>query len=361
MNIDDKKKIIDYLYDNVHLNNLKFFMMKNELDLNLLTYDHYYMLPLRIGIPCLLIIKRIERKHYMVIIEKKNNLSFDRNKIDYESLTIDNITINVDSSFYNGTILDGIFYKRKNTNEKIFYTQDILCYKDENLVGRDIRDKFNIAKMDINKLFNIENMKNRDDIFNNIRLVEENIYNLDDIYQFFEENVGNCKGVVFIPKLYGQHENGFFKKKLLFAYTVECSQMIRCDSSELYRERKRKEHKNMIEFSTNSKNIVCVCNKVKAKLLSRKVDGKPDVYDLFSIKKDDIFDKYIKIKMGIAYISCLEMSQKLFERSVDKSELIVNCEYNKSYNKWEPKSIDDKTKVPSLYTDIMKNFELINC
>ena len=102
MNIDDKKKIIDYLYDNVHLNNLKFFMMKNELDLNLLTYDHYYMLPLRIGIPCLLIIKRIERKHYMVIIEKKNNLSFDRNKIDYESLTIDNITINVDSSFYNG-------------------------------------------------------------------------------------------------------------------------------------------------------------------------------------------------------------------------------------------------------------------
>lgn len=334
IDINTKKMLIEYIDITINLSNFKYKLIEFEYDLMLIKDRPYMISPNYMGVMGLLIFAKIDGKFLSVIIDKKQ-LTYNLGKIDYNMIKIIPIKFSGDESLYNGTIMDGVLMFDDHTGIKKFIVNDIYVLRGQTLVDDKLFNKM------INISVYLETIKHNI-IDNDIIFIVNKLYRLDQIDDLINNIMPNMKynkalsGVAFYPEISGS--------KLLY----------------LFSNSNMKDNNNNTNIPTKPNNIpvkkneyeiidVSNDNNVNVETLTFRVKKteKVDVYNIYlgEMLPNNYF-KYIKV--GRAYIPTMESSVFCNDAFATKTELLMECKYDKLKNGWIPISINTTKKRPDL-------------
>lgn len=269
-----KNKILKYLYTNIK-KNIQYHNIQDEKDLNNIRDNNYIVCPRFTGTRSWIIFFHDEENYYAVNFPKHNP------KKIYD-LKIHPIDINVAKEFYNGTIMEGIFFRMNE--EKFLVVDEVYLLAGQNQLLKPKDDRLNdlaqyfVSKRIINDTYYM-------DVSKFYKIEPDNLKKLYD--KIKEDN--KIQEIIFYPKIYGGK---------IYSYTIIDTDLV--------------DH------------IVKI-----AKFRMQKT-ASPDVYNLFIINSQD--------KIGIAYIPNIDVSKmcKRWFRDNKSKELIVKCQLHLEKKKWVP-------------------------
>lgn len=321
-----KHHILDYLYRSIELSNYKYKLIEYEYDITLLKEKRYYVSPNYNGIHGLLIFIKLQDKYRSCIIDRKT-LTYNQGQLDIDKVKFIPVTIRLDISIYNGTIIDGVLLYNNVDGVKNFVVNDLYLFRGQNLINDKITNKM------INAASYIDNIKG-DTSTDTMIIIPNKLYNMHEINQLINMYIPkskyskSIKGIAFYPEVSGT--------KLIYLYN-NCSH-----------------EEDIIEEPVKpvrQPNIVVSETEITAVFKLKKTDI-VDVYNIYlgekAIQDGKKIFKYKK--MGIAYIPTKECSyfcKDLFNKTEGDS-VLVECKYDSGKNKWVPyKQVLDK-KRPDL-------------
>lgn len=290
-----KKKILDFLLNNVEEYNFNYQVINNESHLMKLKNLQYFVTPNIAGDNYLFVCKKINNIYYNVIIKKKTLGNLEN--INYNNIIMLSLKVRMSTSTYNGTIFDGKIVNLGGCS--VFIINDAYM-----LYGQDLlEDNLDKRHEKVNKFLDESYI-----IDNNMNVVDFRLNKLNDIsdikdlvYNRMDKSVYNFDSIAFLPKVKDQKYIFYFNNK--HSYIME---------------------KNM---------------------LGKKIDV--DVIELFT---KDVEDDTRRV--GIAHIPTTKCSKICAQHITDRLTPI-KCRLNPSFKKWEPIEIyiDDNIKIDS-YEDI---------
>lgn len=240
------------------------------------------------GAPYLLYLTKINNINYTLLIDKKV-----KNGHDYPKMFI--IQYRFNDELYNGSMFETELL-RNNDNEWNLLIGDIYYYKGNMLKEMSIVDR-------ITKIHDIMLNEFIDDEYCNICPIVIKKYfeinNKDEVINNFIPNLNyKTRGIYFVPI-------NINYSKVLYMFSEE-------------------ELKNNYKLKKNNKNIL------NFKIVKTM---KPEVYELYLNGKDTI------VKIDYAYIPNIKTTEyiyNLFNEAKEEEEIIVECEYNNYFKKWQP-------------------------
>ena len=271
---ETKNRILKYLYTNVK-QNLKYNDIGGEKDLNNIRDNDYIICPRVSGTRSWILFFKMEETYYAVNFPKHS-----QRKI--QDLRIHPIEITVRKDFYNGTIMEGVFFRM---NDERFLVIDevymlagqkqLLKPKDDRL--NDLIQSFtkDIVGNDTYHMYVSEFYKVNDD-------------SLKKLYNKIKDD-NKIQEIIFYPRVYGGK---------IYNYTIIDSDLI--------------DHVLKI-----------------AKFRMQKT-ASPDVYNLYAVGSNE--------KTGIAYIPTIDTSKlcKRWFKDNKSKELMVKCQLHMEKKKWVP-------------------------
>lgn len=286
-----KKKIIDFLLNNVEEYNFNYKVIKEESHLMKLKNVQYYVTPNIAGDNYLFVCKKINNIFYNVIIKKKTLGNLEN--INYNDIIMLSIKVRMSSNTYNGSIFDGkivnlggcsvfiindayMLYGKDIMNDNIIKRHEkVNSFLDESYI---IDNNMNVIDFRLNKLNEISDIK-------------------DLVYNRMKKSTYNFDSIAFLPK--------------------------------------NKDDK-FIFYLNNKHNMILEKN-----MLGKKIDI--DVIELYT--KDE--DEDIR-RIGIAHIPTTKCS-KICARHITDKLTPIKCRLNPNFKKWEPIEIyiDDKVNIDS--------------
>ena len=374
-----KQQLLNFVYNSIELYNYKYKLMEYEEDLSLLKEKKWYLSANYNGITGLLIFTKIKDKYYSVIIDRKT-LAYNISKININDVKIIPITVRLDESIYNGTIIDGILLNNDTLSNgariKNFLINDIFMFRGQDLVNEKINNKI----LNVNTY--LSSIKNDDDVINSISLIPNKLFNISEIQQlvnvFIPKSVFSkaIKGIAFYPEI--------SSTKLIYLFN-NCgsekteSQDIILSNKPQYQPQYQQNYQNN-QYQQNShyqKQPKIFTNQPKDnKMMSQ--DNLPNLHLqnikfndnstlIFKIKKTDTVDVYMlylgeketqgtqKIfkykKIGLASIpnrDCSTMCKEIFNKASSDS-VLMKCKYNADKDKWIPlEQIIDRKRPDSI-------------
>lgn len=310
-----KKKLIDFIYNSVNLNDYKFQVIKDETHLHEIKKD-FYVCRNYVGMNSLLIFKKIRDTFCSVIINKQT-LSFTRLNVKMENVEIIPVGLRMGKDIYKGTIFDGIFLN--GGQDKTFMIHDCYKFEGESMIGMNLLHK----NLKISAYLNSKFKKDME--INTIRLKINKFYELKDTRKLIE-SVGNLRGLAIYPNRSGT-------KYILTNTKIETIE-----------EKKEKEYEEIEDGK-------------EAVLMAKKTE-KSDVYDLYlSVIVEKEGKKRISLKKvpsEIAYIPNLECSRMCSEIFEDNMKQLLICKYVKDKCKWMPLGLCKTKTKPNKFSDIYK-------
>lgn len=326
--IQTKKKLINYIINNVQLSKFNYKIIKFREDLELLKGNNYYIAPNYNGINSLMVFTKFKNNYYSLIIDKRKNIN------DTNNVKIIPIDIRLNKSIYNGTILDGVLLYNPNNNNnksKTFVVNDIYYFCGENAMDDNVKDK-----LDKFSVFIKHSFKN-DYHMNSCTFIVNSFYNcsqikkLINIYIPESSHRKSIKGISFFPERSGT--------RLIYLYSNSITQ---------------KEQDNINHHKINP---IDIKGDVTATFKIKKTDN-VDVYYLFMIKKmkrdNKKVIKYVTFNdnLKLAKLPSIETSlfcKRLFES--DNKNILVKCKFVKGG--WVPYKMVNKKypdTVKQVYT-----------
>ena len=274
-NTETKIIILKYLRSKIN-SNTKFNPIVKQSDLDVIRNDSYIICPRLRGTRTWILFFRNGDNYYAIDFPK----NMKSNPEDIEIYAID---MDVSKEIYNGTIMEGIYYKYNDENYLIVDEVYFLAGQNQLLKPKDDRLNFLSLMQTKNKFI----MKNK------FRLCVSNFYYVDksDITNLYDKIRSNpsIKEIIFYPVIYG---------KPVYTYTIMDydlkDDIVNISNFEMYR------------------------------------PENADVYKLF--------DVHTHKKIGIAYIPDIYTSKKCknwFSKKSIKS-IIVKCKLDLDQNKWIP-------------------------
>lgn len=353
-----KHQLIDYIYSTVDLSQFKYEMLEYEEHLPKLSDKKYYITANFSGINCLLVFTKIRDKFQAFTIDRKT-LSYSRNKVDPEKVDLQFISADVDSSIYNGSIFDGVLIHGGNKTK--FVVSDIYMFKGSDYTNVNLDMKiFELQNYLENSAPRVNSVNNTYKKHMQLEIGVNKIYPLNKIEIFVNKIVPkftDCKirGLCFYPKISGT--------KLIFLFgndkrqsTNEVKSVKKPSGSDNeLNDNKCNDDKFNDNKLTTYKFISSTSDPVHATLEMKKTDT-VDVYKLFSVEKTQkgIKNILMRKKMGIAYVPTLERSQWCRDTlsKAKKDSVLVKCLFHNREGKWEPVEVDEKSRFPTLFSDI---------
>ena len=362
MNIIDI--ILTYVYQQLNLGDFKYKILKTQEDLLFLQGKQHYIAPNYYGYNNLLVFTKYKNDPYSVFIDR-TTLKYSKDKLDMSRVKIQETKIYTTMDFYNGTILDGIL--TTSNGRKTYIITDVYYVAGKSFVKIEYKDKMRQIKDIINT--KIKKNKNSD----NIDFYVDDVRTYMDIETLVDyknnkinsSNNFNSRGLIFYPCISGQK----------FIYTIKVNNMndenyprLKTDVNvnKRLKSDKKFESSSSDESSSSSssdessdsdeKSVV-----KKEKDTDKKINLKnPKVTDAtFLMKKtitSDVFELFLNegkktVRIGIAHISGIAASKKCrkFFEDEENEEVIVDCVWNKKFEKWMPDCISDD-KVDTLNT-----------
>jgi hypothetical protein len=123
---DINQQLIKYIYSTIDISKFKYEMIEYETDMTKFISGKYSLSGNFSGKNCLLIFTKLKTKFYSFLIDRKQ-LSYSFNKLNMDNVNIMRCNAEVESSIYNGTILDGTYIKKNDEN--IFVITDIYYFR----------------------------------------------------------------------------------------------------------------------------------------------------------------------------------------------------------------------------------------
>jgi len=295
-----KVELLDYLYQNIDLYQLRYCIMKTHDHAQQLKQQQYHITSHFHGYNYFLIFKKLSDNITSAYLVCRMDLKFIRQEVNVNLTKIYKLDINKNIDYLNNSIIDGKLIFKKD--QKLFLINDILYFKGIKYFTMKIVDKierFDSEITNINKILN-----------HNFESKFIRIYKYSDMADLVYNKIKNSdfkiNGLVFIP-----HRSG-----KIYIYI------------------------NDQEFDSikNSPNLEINLNITNVKLPSNsKIDNRElliqktqivDVYEVFTLKKE--------YRFGICCVPNIELSKKLREYFKYNDQLITLCEYDNNFSKWKP-------------------------
>lgn len=290
----EKTRILNYLYLNVDLYQIRYTVMKTTENAQYLKQQPYFVSPHFQGYNCLLIV--LDSFVYLVY---RMDLKFERSELNDQRIRIYTLNSNVLPT-YNNTIMDGkLVYKG---DQILFLISDVYLFCGNKYLTFLINDKFvriekNISEM--NKLFNCGI------VFKMIKLYSYSEMN-DLVFNKIKTSDFKINGLIFIP----------FRSGRIFVYLNDA-------------EFEKIKNTPSLELISSSTNIKIPQNaSIEDKILLLQKTLIMDVYDVFSIDKT--------YRFGIACVPNIQTSHKLRKYFEINNQLITKCTYDNKFSKWKP-------------------------
>jgi len=388
INISIKESILDYLYNRIEIGDHKYTIIRNVGDIYELKNDRYYVSGNSCGINSIIIFMKKNNNYYSYLIDRRS-ISYNRQTLNKAKVRFTEIKLSVDLKIYDGTIIDGILIDNdankislknnvlnlnmetnsfgKNDNSKmLFMITDVFVLNGKSVINMNYKKKMYLMNDIINKY--VENNNK-----NNIELFISQPYELNQISSLFQENIQNntkkynLKGIAFYPELSGSKLIYIFdkndekiKEELLKGVENVDNNSLKIedeiDNKDLSNIDKKIIYKYEIKDIENIKEIVLNLE-MKKTLIN-------DVYKLYAIF--NYKNKYIKRKIGIAYIPTFVLSLKCKNLFLNKENIITRCLLIN--NKWIPLEESNINKIDIINLDtrfkiieeILDNYDDIN-
>lgn len=294
----------------------------------------------------------------------RKTLSFNAEQIKYESVNIMPISIKLDNSIYQGTIIDGIHIKHDKKREKFFVITDLYLFRG---VSTE-KDKINMKLSNIETYLNY-NMKS----CTGLTLTINKLYELDSIDKLVNEDIKkthdfHVRGISFYPVTSGT--------KLIYVFNEDKDKKIMNKNNDIM---------NMDTIHKTDKNTIHKMDKIiepeikktKIKYVAKSDYMKDDLCFVIELRKTEISDVYklfvveqvekedktiLKTKkMGIAYIPTKDnsmMCKNVFSKNVG-SRALFKCKFDIIKNKWIPIEEAKNVKVPDMISKIEEKLEMV--
>jgi hypothetical protein len=357
-NINIKSIVLDYLYNKIEVADHKYVLIKNIGDVYELKNRKYYVSGNTCGINSFLIFMKKDGNYYSYLVDRRS-ISYNRNTLKKSSVRFTEIKLAVDLKLYDGTIIDGVLIDNDNdkiiskgetkSNKMMFMISDVFSFCGKSLLAMNYKKKmFTIGTMlseyiDKNK-FNTSN----------IELFVSRPFEINQANDLFAEYINpyskkyNIKGLTFYPENSGakiiylfDKQDDKYKNELVNRNVTINPNAKTDDNLQLL---ESSETKKIFKFELVDPECIddIVIN------LEMKKTGISDVYKLYGIFHN--LDKYIKKKIGIAYIPTYELSIKAKLFFLNSESKIINCKFNSYKGKWVPLDVSSIQKI-----DIINN------
>lgn len=326
----NRSRLVDYIYKNVDLSKFNYKLLQTEDELDLLKDGTYHVSPNYSGINSLVVFTRIKNNFYSFMVDRRT-LAYNRHKLDIDKVKITPISVRLDESIYNGSIMDGVLLYNPGTKEKVFMINDVYMFKGQNIVDEKINYKM------INVGSYLKAHYKDDKYLNSVKFEVNTLYKLQDINKLVNNFILNSKyktsikGLSFFPETSGT--------KLIYLYS-NCAV------------------KDKVEDTVKDKVVVrdskIASSKVEAVFRMDKTDT-PDVYSLCLfkevIKNNKKYGKYKKY--CIAYVPTAQCSYFCKDILASKDSILVVCSYLQDKKRWIPvKEAPAGTKFADKITDV---------
>lgn len=357
-NINVKSVVLDYLYNKIEVADHKYVLIKNIGDVYELKNRKYYVSGNTCGINSFLIFMKRDGNYYSYLVDRRS-ISYNRNTLKKSSVRFTEIKLAVDLKLYDGTIIDGVLIDNDNdkiiskgetkSNKMMFMISDVFTFCGKSLLAMNYKKKmFTIGTM-LTEYID----KNKSNA-SNIELFVSRPFEINQSTDLFAEYINpyskkyNIKGLTFYPEnsgakiiyLFDKQDDKF--KNDLVNRTVTIDSNAKTDDNLQLLE--SSETKKIFKFELV--NPECIDDIVVN--LEMKKTGISDVYKLYGIFHN--LDKYIKKKIGIAYIPTYELSLKSKLFFLNSESKIMNCKFNSYKGKWIPM---DESSIQKI--DIINN------
>jgi hypothetical protein len=301
-----KKYIIEYIKK---FNLIQSKQIHNLIDLHHIKNNNYVFSPsLNADKYYLLFIHH--SNYYLSVLIEKNSLNL--NDINYNKLKIFHVRLRGKKSLYSGSLFEGCLIKIDN--KSIFLINNVFV-----LENKEINENY------------LTKVKMIDNILNNIQT--------DKLFDTFELKV--IRYYKMNSKDYSEFKNKIPTSKM----PINGIEFIDINQ----------QTPNLINIFPNQTNTSIV--KINHVFKVKKINI-PDVYELYcdnNPSSSNTNDTTGNTKYGISYISCIEKS-KLMNKLFENTDVnIMECVYNKKFNKFEPLQLS-KEKL-SNYKNIIESIK----
>lgn len=356
-NTNTKNIVLDYLYNKIEVADHKYVLIKNIGDVYELKNRKYYVSGNSCGINSFLIFMKKDNNYYSYLVDRRS-ISYNKNTLKKSSVRFTEIKLHVDLKLYEGTIIDGILIDSDNkiiqkgeskSNKMNFMITDIFTFCGKSVITMNYKKKM----LSINAMLSEYIDKNKISS-NNIELFISRPFEINQANDLFGEYINpytkkyNIKGLTFYPETSGT--------KLIYLFDKNDEKFkneLSTGNAQINPNATNEDNLQLLDSSDTKKifkfelfDPECI-DDIMLNLEMKKTEIS-DVYKLFGIFHNS--EKYIKRKIGIAYIPTYELSLKCKLLFMNCDSKIMNCEFDSYKGKWVPIDSSDIQKI-----DIINN------
>lgn len=273
-----KKKILDFLLNNIEPFNFKYNNIHDEKTLLKIKNTQYFVSPNISGDNYIFIATKINGIYYNVLVNK--SFINDIKNINYNNVIILSIKIRLCTNTYNGTIFDGKIVNLGGCS--VFLINDCMMLYGQNLLENIITERFQKTNTFLDKSYIIDNNMNVIDFRLNKLSKIDDIKDL--VYNRMKKSKYRFDSLIFTPKINND--------KYIYNLT------------------------NISEIS------------LEKTMYGKNIDT--DVIELYTKDQENQLRR-----IGIAHIPTIKCSKICTEHISDKFT-IIKCKLNTNFKKWEP-------------------------
>jgi hypothetical protein len=330
-----KQNIIDYIYTNINLSELKYHILEYTSDLDLLKEHTHYISANFSGLNYLLVFLKIQDTNHTYLVDRKT-LCYNKKQLNINLVKMITVSIKLEQNIYNGTIFDGIIYN----NNKSFIITDVYTMRGKNMLLDRLNHK-------INNVVSYLTDKMKDDKTNNLKLSVNKLYELSDIKTLLQDikkiQTHNIRGIAFYPEISGT--------KLIYMLdnldrNINTTKSPDTDNTNAHNQTYKP--KTQIRYVCKNKNDIYATFELRQ---TKNID----VYKLYLLETKIKNDKKIMIgkNMGIAYIPTIECSQMCINLFTNPNKnIFMRCKFVRDINKWMPIEQDNNASRPTNITEL---------
>ena len=304
-----KGQIKEFLWDKAKTRPMdKNYRILNKGSLQHLTkYPHLVTLS-TYGKKFLLCMIKIEDKNHTIFIDRKREMMIY-------------MPMGFDKNLYQGTIFDGELMK-DNDGQWIYFVTDIHLYKGKGTYMKPLQERIEIVKDILENQYIINEMD-----FCTFEMKEYFSYAfLEDLSNGYRQRLNyKCSGLIFKNQIKSE-------KALLYIFMENRTNTIQPQSTTSFVNVPIKPKIKVVDSALLDDEDFIAENRV----FLLKTTELPDVYELYALDKDQK-----NIKVGMAGITSLEISQNISNIIGDQEELSMECRYIPRFKKWEPVKVSD--------------------
>ena len=319
----ERAALIDFIYENAEISKFKYEILKHKSDLPKIFDRKYSLMPNFYGCPSLLVFLKKREKYYQFVVDR-GTLSYTRESVDFSRVKIRYVSADVDSSMYNGTILDGTYIESPHGNT--FMISDVYYFKGDDMSNVDLFVKLLKIRSYLNSsssTADIDVLEARNKMYQSINVEVCDEKPLEEIESYLKKEIYQQKykvrGLYFYPDKSGTKLTYLFNNRNSKNNDNRSrnkdrdSSGRRSHNNHNHRSNKNKVRKTKLVAST-SKSVYAVLE-----MKGVNSSASDDLYYLSAIRKVTKNGKkqYIRAKMGLADIPTRERSEWCRDLMID--------------------------------------------